>query len=96
MTEISPLCDCHNHNDVPIIPNVGILASTDPVSLDKACIDLAQQQPILPGSVLFEQTGGVKPDDILGATNKGTRWQSHFEHAKKIGLGDGSYELIKL
>jgi len=96
MTDISPTCDCHNHNDVPIIPNVGILASTDPVSLDKACIDLAQQQPMLPGSVLFEQTGGVKPNDILGATNKGTRWQSHFEHAKKIGLSDGSYDLIKL
>ena len=96
MTDISPTCDCHDHNDLPIIPNVGFLASFDPVALDLACIELAQQQPMLQGSVLFKETGGKKPEDILAVVNKGTHWQSHFEHAKKIGLGDCSYELIKI
>jgi len=96
ITDVSPVCDCHDHNDVPIIPNVGFLASFDPFALDKACIDLAQQQPMIPGSILFIESDGVKPDDIFSVTNKGTHWQSHFEHAKKMGLGDSSYELIKI
>ena len=96
MTDVSPLCDCHDHNDMPIIPNVGFLASKDPVALDKACIDLAQQQPMVPGSVLFNESGGKKPEDIFAVANKGTHWQSHFEHADAIGLGDGRYNLIKL
>lgn len=96
LTDVSPVCDCHNHNDIPIIPNVGILASKDPVALDLACIELAQIQPMIPGSVLFEESKGEKPEDILAVTNKGTHWQSHFEHAKKIGLGDGDYDLIKV
>ncbi len=96
MTDVSPVCDCHDNNDMPIIPNVGMLASKDPVALDLACIDLAHRQPMIPGSILFNETGGKKPEDIFAVTNKGTHWQSHFEHAKKIGLGDGSYKLIEL
>jgi len=96
LMDVSPLCDCHNHNDVPIIPSVGILASFDPVAIDRACVDMAQQQPMVQGSVLFNETNGEKPDDIFAVTNKGTHWQSHFEHAKKIGMGDGKYELVKM
>jgi uncharacterized Fe-S center protein len=96
LMDVSPLCDCHDNNDMPIIPNVGMLASADPVALDRACVDLAQQQPLIPGSVLFHECHGDKPGDIFAVTNKGTHWQSHFEHAKRIGLGDGSYELVRL
>ena len=38
--DVSPFCDCHAENDVPIIPDVGMLASYDPVALDMACADL--------------------------------------------------------
>ena len=96
ITDVSPLCDCHDNNDMPIIPNVGMLASKDPVAIDLASVDLSQQQPMLPGSILFKESNGVKPDDIFAVTNKDTHWQSHFEHAKKMGLGDGTYNLIKL
>ena len=96
ITDVSPLCDCHDNNSMPIIPNVGMLASKDPVAIDLASVDLCQKQNMIPGSVLFNETNGVKPDDIFAVTNKGTHWQSHFEHAKKIGLGDGSYKLITL
>jgi hypothetical protein len=96
LTDVSPLCDCHDHNDLPIIPNVGILASSDPVAIDLACVELAQQQPMIPGSILFKECDGKKPEDIFAVTNKGTHWQSHFTHAEKIGMGDGSYELIRI
>jgi len=50
--DVSPNCDCHSENDIPIIPNVGMLASFDPVALDQACADLCNAMPINPGSVL--------------------------------------------
>ena len=40
---VSPECDCWNHNDAAIIPDLGMLVSADPVALDKACADLVIQ-----------------------------------------------------
>ncbi len=92
--DVYPYCDCYSGNDVPIVPNVGILASFDPYALDRACIDLVQRQQMNPGSRLYENSRGVKPDDVFRSNHPGTRWQSHFEHAQEMGLGDGSYELV--
>lgn len=96
IADVSPFCDCHKENDVPIIPNVGMLASFDPVALDKACVDLSQEQPMITGSRLYVNSNGVKPDDIFSCTQPGTRWQATFEHAEKMGLGSQKYELIKI
>ena len=41
--DVSPNCDCHPENDIPILPNIGMLASFDPVALDQACADLCNQ-----------------------------------------------------
>ncbi len=94
--DVSPLCDCYGGNDVPVVPNVGILASFDPVALDKACIDLVQQQQMNPGSVLWKNSDGRKPNDIFKCVQPTTRWQSTFEHTEKMGLGNGDYELIEV
>ena len=48
--DVSPNCDCHAENDIPIIPNVGMLASFDPVALDQACADLCNQMTPVNGS----------------------------------------------
>ena len=37
LVDVSPNCDCHGENDIPIVPNVGMFASFDPVALDVAC-----------------------------------------------------------
>jgi uncharacterized Fe-S center protein len=37
VVDVSPNCDCHSENDIPIIPNVGMFASFDPIALDLAC-----------------------------------------------------------
>ena len=96
LADVSPFCDCHSENDTPIIPNVGIFASSDPVAIDRACVDKAQEQPVLPGSALDRNCCGHKPQDIFAATNPSTRWQSHFEHAERMGMGDGAYELVNI
>jgi uncharacterized Fe-S center protein len=96
IADVSPFCDCHNENDLPIIPNVGMLASFDPVALDKACADLAQKQPMIAGSRLHKNSGGTKPDDIFGCTHPGTNWQATFDHAKKMKLGSPKYKLVEI
>ena len=35
--DISPNCDCHGENDAPILPDIGMFASFDPIALDQAC-----------------------------------------------------------
>ena len=96
IADVSPFCDCHRENDLPIIPNVGMLASFDPVALDKACVDLAQKQPMIAGSRLYVNSKGIKPDDIFKCTHPGTEWQATFRHAERMGLGSSEYELIEI
>ena len=48
--DVSPNCDCHAENDMPIVPNVGMFASFDPVALDMACVDAVNAQTPLRGS----------------------------------------------
>lgn len=88
--DVSPFCDCHAENDVPIIPDVGMLASFDPVALDSACADLCNAQPIMPGC----RIEGSKDGDHFHALHPTTDWHSLIEHAEKMKLGTSQYELI--
>ena len=45
ITQVSPACDCYGHNDLPIVGDIGILASRDPVAIDQACADLVNAGP---------------------------------------------------
>lgn len=94
--DVSPFCDCHGENDMPVVPNVGILASYDPVALDRACIDLVQKQPMIPGSILYANCNGRKPADIFSCVQPTTHWQSTFEHAERMGFGSSDYEIVEV
>lgn len=96
ISDVSPFCDCHAENDVPIIPNLGILASTDPVALDKACVDLVLKQTPIPGSRLFDKDIVNIQGDLLKRNQPATNWISTFEHAGEIGFGNTDYELINV
>ncbi|MBC8531267.1 DUF362 domain-containing protein [Gehongia tenuis] len=95
--DISPYCDCHGENDVPILPDVGMFASFDPVALDQACVDACNAQPPMPGSLLDENMhakGFHDQHDHFSNTTPETHWESCLEHGEKIGLGTRKYELI--
>jgi len=92
--DVSPYCDCHSENDVPIIPDVGMFASFDPVALDQACADAANQQHHLHGSVLDERE--LCHHDHFKNTHPETNWESCLEHAVKLGMGSRSYELVEI
>ena len=92
--DVSPYCDCHAENDIPIVPDVGMFASFDPVALDLACADAVNAQVANPGSKL---AAANRPDlDNLTADFPQTSWRAQIEHAKKIGLGEDTYELVNI
>jgi uncharacterized Fe-S center protein len=81
MNRISIDCDCDGHPEEPDIHDIGILASTDPVALDQACLDL-----------VWEADGNEKLlwriDDRQGLHT--------LEHAEEIGFGSRSYTLVDI
>ncbi len=99
IVDVSPNCDCHAENDAPILPNVGMFASTDPLALDRACVDACLKQKPLPGSQLADNM--AKHDfcdhhDHFKNSRPESEWESCLEHAEKIGLGTSQYELIEM
>lgn len=99
--DVAPYCDCHAENDLPIVPDIGMFASFDPVALDRACADACNAAPIVPGSLLDENLTGKQEHerctaDRFAETTHGTNWVAALIHAEKLGLGTQKYELIKV
>ena len=94
--DVSPNCDCHSENDVPIVPNVGMFASFDPVALDQACADAVLGQTAIPNSVLYDSECLCNQGDYFQMAHPDTEWQVCLEHAVKLGLGSRAYELVKI
>ena len=95
--DISPYCDCHGENDAPILPDVGMFASFDPVALDQACADACLAQQPIPGSLLddrMHEAGFHDHHDHFKNTTPEIEWRACLEHAEKIGLGTRAYKLV--
>lgn len=92
--DVSPNCDCHAENDMPIVPDVGMFASFDPVAVDKASADAVNKQSVISGSQLDKSD--CKTGDHFNDSAPTTNWASQVEHAVKIGLGNSDYELIEV
>ncbi len=94
VNNVSPYCDCHSENDVPIVPDIGMFASFDPVAIDVACADAVNAQPVMPNSILAERN--QCHHDHFTDTHPVTNWKYCVDHAEKIGLGTKEYELIEI
>ena len=95
LTDVSPFCDCHAENDLPIIPNVGMFASTDAVAIDRACADAANQMPIMPGSIL-DNDERADVADLFERLHPGNDWPAGLAYAEAVGLGTQTYRLIDI
>ena len=97
VVDVSPNCDCHGENDVPILPNIGMFASFDPLALDQACVDACLAAQPMPHSQLADHMAApdfVDHHDHFSNSNPESEWKSCLDHAEKIGLGNRNYELI--
>ena len=89
--DVSPDCDCERHNDVPVIPNVGMFASFDPVALDQACVDAANRQPVIQGSLADPQAKGASASDHMEGA-RAIPEQACAEHA----VGGDSHDVFRM
>lgn len=94
ITHISPECDCYDHNDVPIVPDVGILVSTDPVAIDQAAADLVNGQQGFAESAMT--TGHEPGGDKFRGVHPAVDWTVQLSAGQKAGIGSRSYKLEKL
>ena len=99
VVDVSPYCDCHSENDAPILPNIGMFASFDPLALDQACVDACLAATPLPNSKLTDNMARadfVDYGDHFRNTTPKSEWKTCLAHAEKIGLGTREYELVRI
>ena len=94
ITQVSPACDCYPFQDAPIVADIGIAASKDPVALDQASADLVNQAPGMHGSCLksAHQPGGDKFRDLYPDID----WEYQLSFAEEVGLGSRAYDLVRI
>jgi len=88
---VTPDCDCCPHSDAYIIPDVGILASSDPVAIDQASLDMVNQQIGIPNTAL--KTNFQPGEDKIHGFNPKLNPEPQLNYAQEIGLGNRKYEL---
>ncbi len=94
LMNITPDCDCLPWSDRPIVPDIGILASLDPVALDAASYDLINQQKGFKNSLLHIHHGEGE-DKFTGVWNN-VDGHVQIKYGEKIGLGSAEYKLINI
>ncbi len=94
LIDITPDCDCCAWSDNSIVPNIGILASIDPVAIDAASIDLVNNEIGLPNTRIKKahEKGADKFKDLHPEID----WKKCLEYAEHIGLGKIKYNLIRI
>lgn len=94
LLNITPDCDCVPWSDAPIVPDIGFLASADPVAIDQASLDLVNKQIGLADSLL---TSNAEPGkDKFQGIRSYVDGSMQLSYAEKIGMGSRDYELVVL
>jgi hypothetical protein len=96
--DIAPWCDCVNYSDRPIVPNIGIFASMDPVAIDAAGIQKVKESAGMPDSLAMTK-GAMEPGVpkfSACASFLGVSEEIQPNVAQKIGMGTREYELVEV
>lgn len=94
ITDVSPGCDCMPYNDAPIVRNIGVVASIDPVAIDQASVDLVNQEEGFPVSCL--KTNSKAGEDKFKGIYPNIDWQLQLDYAQSLGMGSREYELVSV
>ncbi|MFW5970576.1 MAG: DUF362 domain-containing protein [Desulfovermiculus sp.] len=88
LVQVTPKCDCKSYSDAPLCPDIGVLASYDPVALDQAGLDLVNSAVHKKDPQSADQAL-----DIFQHLHPRTRGEAVLEMAEKLGLGVREYIL---
>jgi hypothetical protein len=91
VTRVSPQCDCYGYSDYPLVKDIGILASRDPVAIDQAAVDLVNALPALAGCCL--ECNREPGEDKFRGVYPHIDWTIQLAYAEELGLGSRNYEL---
>jgi uncharacterized Fe-S center protein len=94
VTDVSPACDCYSHNDAPIVRDIGVMASRDPVAIDQASVDLVNLEPALADCCL--KTNRKAGEDKFSGLYPKVDWKIQLEYAQQLGLGRRDYRIQKI
>jgi len=94
LTDISPACDCPPYNDAPIVRDIGVLASCDPVAVDQAAVDLVNNEPAVPGTAI-ERNLKAGEDKFKGMYPE-VDWKYQLDYAQQLNLGTRGYKLVRI
>ncbi len=89
VNNVSPDCDCWHFSDAAVVPDIGVLASTDPVAIDQAAYDLVVAAPGIAGTKGEGLGEGI--DTFREIT--GIDGTVAMQHAEALGLGTREYTL---
>ena len=92
--DVQPNCDCNGGHDAQMVPDIGMFASFDPVSLDQAAVDAINKAPVMPRYHDKESTNCHGNHDVFYMAHPDTDWDVALDHAEKLGIGERKYELI--
>ncbi len=93
LLDVTPQCDCIPHSDNALVPDLGILAGSDPLAIDRASLDLVNACPPAPSSALDKK---VREDTFGEVYRTSTKAHPRFQlqAARTLALGNPSYEII--
>jgi hypothetical protein len=91
VTKVTPQCDCYGYSDTPLVKDLGILASKDPVAIDQAAVDLVNAQPALADCCL--ETNREPGEDKFRGVYPHIDWSIQLGYAEELGLGSRKYKL---
>ena len=94
ITQVSPFCDCYGHNDAPIVPDIGILASIDPVAIDQASADMVNSREGFKDSAL--KSGHEPGGDKFRGVHEKVDWRVQLERAEAMGIGTRRYNITNI
>ena len=99
--DVVVMCDCVSNPGPPVVPDLGIFGSTDPVAIDKACVDMEINAPGLPilekdGNWREPEPPGVEKFKASSPLSEMLGYQMQFEASLKNEIGSTDYQLIKI
>ncbi|MBE0466454.1 MAG: DUF362 domain-containing protein [Candidatus Desulforudis sp.] len=93
LNNVTPDCDCCGWSEAPIVPDIGILASRDPIALDQACVDLVNGERGLSAS---RMAGHEDSPDKFRALFPNVDWSRQLAYGEELGLGIRQYQLVRV
>jgi uncharacterized Fe-S center protein len=98
LMNVTPECDCTPSSDRYLVPDIGILASFDPVAIDHASVELINSVSVINENIKDKKEYNLDyaKTDKFKMAHSNLNWKTQLKYGQEIGLGNMDYELIEV